>query len=404
MSQNSIILPTTGTVSGLSMTQDTNNAINTLATDFSGASAPSSPLPGQTWHDTTNNIIKYFSLDSTTWIQLFNLNETAYLATPANLSQTITPQGRLTLSSNTPVMISDVAGATSIYYTPYQGGVLPLFNGTLFTLPIFTQLTLTLNSTFHPASGVFDVYGSLQGGVPVLSAMAWGSNTSRSASVGGFSGSANATITMKSGIWVNNAAIATANSYNGSTSYIIPQYQGTYLGTFYTTSAGQTSMVLHPSAASGGTGNILGLWNAYNRINISSQSMDNTSSWTYTSNALRAANGSNNNRISFVDGLQDSSLKAVYTCNCGVSVAGTVEAAIAIGIDSASATASGCAASSIATVQVVNTASFLSAYPVLGFHYVQALESNPANTGTASFGNLGGGGLQYQSLTLTLDM
>ncbi len=82
MSQNSIVLPTTGTVSGLQMTQDTNNALDTLNTLASGASAPGSPEAGQLWHDTTANIIRIRSLDNTTWIPLYNLNESSYLSGP----------------------------------------------------------------------------------------------------------------------------------------------------------------------------------------------------------------------------------------------------------------------------------------------------------------------------------
>ena len=87
MSQNSLTLPTTGTVSGLQMTQDTNNALDTLNTLSSGASAPSSPVAGQLWHDTTNNILKLRSLDNTSWIPLFYLNEASYLAGPPSLGQ-----------------------------------------------------------------------------------------------------------------------------------------------------------------------------------------------------------------------------------------------------------------------------------------------------------------------------
>jgi hypothetical protein len=69
------------------MTQDTNNAIDTLNTLSSGASAPSSPEAGQLWHDTTNNILKLRSLDNTTWIPALNLNESSYLAMPSFPSQ-----------------------------------------------------------------------------------------------------------------------------------------------------------------------------------------------------------------------------------------------------------------------------------------------------------------------------
>lgn len=83
MSQNSVVLPTTGTVSGLQMTQATNSALDTLSTLASGASAPSSAQAGQLWHDTTNHIIKLRSADNTSWTALHHVNESAYLSSPA---------------------------------------------------------------------------------------------------------------------------------------------------------------------------------------------------------------------------------------------------------------------------------------------------------------------------------
>ena len=87
MSQNSLTLPTSGLVSGLQMTQATNQALDTLNTLASGAGAPSAPEAGQFWHDTTLNIINLRSLDNTTWIPLIYLNESSYSAVPSSYGQ-----------------------------------------------------------------------------------------------------------------------------------------------------------------------------------------------------------------------------------------------------------------------------------------------------------------------------
>lgn len=89
MSQNSIILPTTGTVSGLQMTQDVNNALDTLNTLFSGASAPGSPVAGQLWHDTTANQIKIRDQANAAWIVIGTLDETNKIFTPSLPRETL---------------------------------------------------------------------------------------------------------------------------------------------------------------------------------------------------------------------------------------------------------------------------------------------------------------------------
>ena len=51
--QNPIVIPNTGTLSGLSLVNLTNDAFATLNTGWSGSSAPSTPATGQTWLDTS---------------------------------------------------------------------------------------------------------------------------------------------------------------------------------------------------------------------------------------------------------------------------------------------------------------------------------------------------------------
>src|SRR5258708_2066414 len=58
MGQGSLVMPTTGTVSGLQASQNINNALAALASANSGASAPTNatggvPSVGQLWLDTS---------------------------------------------------------------------------------------------------------------------------------------------------------------------------------------------------------------------------------------------------------------------------------------------------------------------------------------------------------------
>ena len=90
MSQNSLILPTTGTVSGLQMTQNINNALDTLNTLASGAGAPSSPEAGQLWHDITTNTLKIRDQANANWVVIGTVDETNKLFYAAQRRQILT--------------------------------------------------------------------------------------------------------------------------------------------------------------------------------------------------------------------------------------------------------------------------------------------------------------------------
>ena len=191
---------------------------------------------------------------------------------PASIPMTsiyTTPQGRLTLTSNAPVMTADVTGATNIYYTPYQGNIIPIYDGTNTQSYTFGQLTMALNTTNHLSGKLYDLFIFLNSSVVTIGAgPAWSSTTSRG------TGAGTTQLQQTNGLWVNGNSITLTN---GSSSYSsIPIGQATYVGTVYTTANGQTGMACFPTAASGGTNNILGLWNAYNRVPITAQCLDST--------------------------------------------------------------------------------------------------------------------------------
>lgn len=65
-------------------------------------------------------------------------------------SQPVAPQGRLTLQSGEPVMTADQTGKTSVFYTPYAGNFVPLYDGTSFVPTAFTERS---NDLTQSASG-----------------------------------------------------------------------------------------------------------------------------------------------------------------------------------------------------------------------------------------------------------
>ncbi|MGM5025723.1 hypothetical protein AB8B02_05815 [Tardiphaga sp. 862_B3_N4_1] len=85
--QGSGCLPTTGTVSGLSMTQFINQALQALISGNSGASAPATdctavPIKGQTWLDTsvTPNVERRY--DGNSWVAVGAIDATNHVWSP----------------------------------------------------------------------------------------------------------------------------------------------------------------------------------------------------------------------------------------------------------------------------------------------------------------------------------
>src|SRR5690242_11025969 len=82
--------------------------------------------------------------------------------------------GRLTLTTATPVLTSTVTGSTSIFYTPYNGNIIPIYDGTAFVPTAFTELTnTTTDATTNPAAvttnACYDLFVWSNSGTPTLS-------------------------------------------------------------------------------------------------------------------------------------------------------------------------------------------------------------------------------------------
>jgi hypothetical protein len=189
------------------------------------------------------------------------------------------------------------------------------------------------------------------------------------------------------GYWTNVTAIA--HCYNGATDYgSIAADKATYLGTLYTTGAGQTTVNFQTSA-SGGIVGIIGYWNAYNRQIGETAQADTKTSWTVTSSTPALLDGSANNRLEWVDGLQLSTVTAA--ANCFANNSGSSSVRIIEAIDWISGAPVGNSAGGSAPDGVYQVLNYH--VPRLGFHYIQIMQSNASGAGTATiFGGISCGG------------
>lgn len=103
------------------------------------------------------------------------------------------PQGRLTLTSLTPVLLASVSAAATVIYTPYQGNNIPLWNGSSFVSTVFPELTNVLANSATGnagpaaaiASSVYDFFIWSNAGTPTLTrGGAWNGGSSLTAGSG----------------------------------------------------------------------------------------------------------------------------------------------------------------------------------------------------------------------------
>lgn len=297
------------------------------------------------------------------------------------------PQGYLTPTSATPIILATVSAATSVYYTPFVGNLVPIYNGSRMIPTEFSELTLALVSQ-HALSTLYDVFVFNNGGVPTLvTGPAWSSSTLGSCSRG--SGAGTTQLTRLNGYWVNAVSMT---GRNGSTTYTIGASLATYVGSlFIDGTAGQVTC--HRGF---GQSRKWGIWNAYNRQPIYLRAGDTTANWTYQTNTIRAANGSSNNSLTTFQGLAEE----IYDFECVQKVAAgpvssdaTVSGNNGIGFNSTTAMSGqrgrvGLTASSSEDTGVVvegTAVARLSQAPSLGIDRVTALETAENTNGTMTW-------------------
>lgn len=289
------------------------------------------------------------------------------------------PQGRLTLQSGKPVMTADQAAKTVIYYDSYQGNAVPVWDGSAMqSLTIGSdEISVTLDAVNQPSGFLYDVFAYSDSGVLKLGIAGQGwvaGNLAR------HTGAGSSELQLKAGVWTNkNGSLPLLD--NGITVATVAANKATYLGTFYATSNGHTAWIANPAAADAGTANILGLYNAYNRVVCMAREQDSRTSWTYSTGTWRPSDNSTNNRITFVDGLAQSFIDGFIEQAAGVD-AGSTQAQVGLNLDSISATPAVFGiTNSTAPVMFTVRQTFA---PVLGLHYVQSME-NCDTPGTATF-------------------
>lgn len=290
-------------------------------------------------------------------------------ATPAGggSGTVVPPQMRITLAPGVAVMTSTVSAANTVYVTPANGNLVPIYNGSSYTMTAFAEVSqLTTDATKSPAAATtnsnYDVFCWIDTGPTnrCTRGPPWSSNTSRG------TGAGTSELVLVNGIYLNANAIT-----NGPSAQ-----RGTFMGSIRTNGTSTVDYSVG-GTANGGVAGSLGVWNMYNRNLAVAQSIDNTS-YTYSSATIRQAHGSVGNQVSVLVGLAVDIINVSFSTRIVTTAIVSSNSFIGIGEDSTTASAG----APTVTVQtpaagalVATPTATLSKVPLLGFHTYAAIES-----------------------------
>ena len=197
--------------------------------------------------------------------------------------------GRLTLESGVPVSTSNQAAKTTLYFTPFMGNLIGLYNGTdTWTVYAFTEKSLDISG--YTANKNYDIWMYDNAGTPALDSTIWTNDTTRATA-----------LTTQDGIYVKTGATTRR-----------------YLGTIRIT--GTTGQCEYSTT---GTAPKLFVWNYYNRINRT-MAVAETTSHTYNGAARKWNNSDTNNLLQYVIGvIEDDASVVQIAARLNAGAAGT---------------------------------------------------------------------------------
>jgi len=302
-------------------------------------------------------------------------------APPTSSAAVTLPQGRITLTSGTPITTTDVVGATTIYYTPYYGTNVVVYNGTVFiSAPTGGELSVVLGANWTTNTN-YDWFIGYDGAtLRFCSGPAWSSAVLRG------SGAGTTEITQVSGIYLNANSITCR--YGNATTFTCAVQRCTYIGTSRTTGAGQ----MEDSNAK------RFIYNTFNQVLRTMLVVEATASWAYSTADYQQANASAANQLAYIAGLVGSPVTANVITVVLNSTATPRIVYAGIGVDSTTIngrTTSNFTRIGDATLSSAGgpTAQYFG-YTQLGYHYLAWLEKG-AGTDTQTW--FGVSGSDYQT-------
>jgi hypothetical protein len=296
--------------------------------------------------------------------------------TPCNYANSPSVSG---CTANQMLPTSDVSGVAAVYYGTWFGNQIPIYNGSALVNINFSELSLSLPSSF--ASGTIrDVCVFLNSGAPTLVlSTAWTTSTAGSGNRG--TGASTAQIALIAGVWTNAVTI---NGVNGSTTYSnIPANECTVVGSLLASANGQITW-----SVAYGQSRQIDVANIYNRQPIGEKAGDSTASWADANNSsFGPVNGTANNSLEILLSLP-TKMSLTYNQNINQLNEG-MQTLIGIGVDSTTTTSGTRGAmytysslSGVGNTLQTNPVAMYAAQGTIGAHVITALSKSVTNTAT----------------------
>lgn len=273
--------------------------------------------------------------------------------------------GRLTLTTGTPVTTADVTAATTLYFTPFNGNLVSLYDGTRWVVYTFTERSIAIPASTNTN---YDVYLYDNSGTLTLELTAWTNDSTRATA-----------LTTQDAIYVKTGATGRR-----------------YLGSVRTTgTSGQTEDSTDRRF----------VWNYYNRVDRILIAQETTNSWTYTTDTWREANGGavglGATNVDILIGMDDEPIHVEVVCGAYWSTAGAPNAAVGVGLDSSS-TNSALTFGYFAPNAGGHTQARYMGHPGIGEKIIYWLERTSAGSGTVTWLGDNGGTIQQSGMIVRM--
>jgi hypothetical protein len=197
--------------------------------------------------------------------------------------------GRLTLESGVPISLTDQSAQGTLYFTPYNGNEITLYDGADWQHYTFSELSLSLSG--YTASKNYDIWAYDSGGSVALDSTVWTDDTTRATA-----------LTTQDAIYVKTGDTGKR-----------------YLGTIRIKSASQCEDTRLERF----------VWNYYNRVDRQMY-MKGSGSWSYSTNTWRQANAQSTWEVRFVQGVVEDAVYGELLVTAWVNADGC---SIGLGLD-----------------------------------------------------------------------